>query len=243
MFRGITHHRFSSVVRWEMSKPIRCVFRSGKAKVRARRRKANARERARMRHLNEMFDRLRELMPILGQLGIAERTDALRKISKIDTLHLARNYIALLTAILEGGNSQRRGFSRSSASGSAQPLDECCERAYAFSANAFNINVSSRAATVSRRVTYTVLPIDFIAFDCDTISNKQVTRFYAYIYSRNCRNEKSCHTLACSAEVDTWTGIVSRNLNYVPNETNFSLTAFVGRGSRRGKAPLLNRNE
>lgn len=87
-----------------MSKPIRCVFRGGKAKVRARRRKANARERARMRHLNEMFDRLRELMPILGQLGSAERADALRKISKIDTLHLARNYIALLTTILEGGS-------------------------------------------------------------------------------------------------------------------------------------------
>lgn len=85
-----------------MSKLKRSSFKTGKSKFRSRRRKANARERARMRHLNEMFDRLRELIPLFVQMETSERLNALRKISKIDTLHLAQNYIKILTIILSG---------------------------------------------------------------------------------------------------------------------------------------------
>lgn len=86
----------------EMSKLIKSALKTGKSKFRVRRRKANARERARMKHLNEMFDRLRELMPIFIKMENSERMKALRKISKIDTLHLAQNYIEILKIILNG---------------------------------------------------------------------------------------------------------------------------------------------
>lgn len=85
-----------------MSKLMRSALKTGKLKFRASRGKANARERARMRHLNEMFDRLRELIPLLIQMEKSERIKALRKISKIDTLHLAQNYIEMLTIVLSG---------------------------------------------------------------------------------------------------------------------------------------------
>lgn len=54
---------------------------------------ANARERARMRVLSSAFYRLKTIIP-----WVPHDT----KLSKLDTLRLARNYIAYLTATLDG---------------------------------------------------------------------------------------------------------------------------------------------
>lgn len=54
---------------------------------------ANARERARMRVLSSAFFRLKKIIP-----WVPHDT----KLSKLDTLRLARNYIAYLTATLDG---------------------------------------------------------------------------------------------------------------------------------------------
>ena len=54
---------------------------------------ANARERARMRVLSSAFYRLKTIIP-----WVPHDT----KLSKLDTLRLARNYIAYLSATLDG---------------------------------------------------------------------------------------------------------------------------------------------
>lgn len=81
------------------------------AKNRARRRKANARERNRMHQLNAAFDRLRQHIPIVynstsfsisQHVGIdTTPTSPPKVLSKIDTLRLAQNYISALTAMLD----------------------------------------------------------------------------------------------------------------------------------------------
>ncbi|EFP11860.1 CRE-CND-1 protein [Caenorhabditis remanei] len=61
-------------------------------KRRVRRVKANGRERARMHGLNHALDNLREYIPITTQH---------QKLSKIETLRLARNYIDALQRMLQ----------------------------------------------------------------------------------------------------------------------------------------------
>ncbi|XP_014279049.1 transcription factor ATOH1 [Halyomorpha halys] len=60
--------------------------------LRRRRLAANARERRRMNGLNEAFDRLREVIPSIGQD---------HKLSKFETLQMAQSYIAALSELLE----------------------------------------------------------------------------------------------------------------------------------------------
>lgn len=60
--------------------------------VRRRRLAANARERRRMNSLNDAFDRLREVVPSLGND---------RKLSKYETLQMAQTYINALHALLK----------------------------------------------------------------------------------------------------------------------------------------------
>ncbi|KHN87761.1 Neurogenic differentiation factor 1 [Toxocara canis] len=60
-------------------------------KSRLRRQKANCRERSRMHGLNQALDVLRQCVPLTTQH---------QKLSKIETLRLARNYIAALNYIL-----------------------------------------------------------------------------------------------------------------------------------------------
>jgi hypothetical protein len=62
------------------------------AKFKLRRIKANARERSRMHGLNEALEELRETIPCFNMA---------QKLSKIETLRLANNYIACLGEILE----------------------------------------------------------------------------------------------------------------------------------------------
>lgn len=62
------------------------------AKFKLRRIKANARERSRMHGLNEALEELRETIPCFNMA---------QKLSKIETLRLAKNYIACLGEILE----------------------------------------------------------------------------------------------------------------------------------------------
>ncbi|XP_052006816.1 oligodendrocyte transcription factor 3-like [Xyrauchen texanus] len=56
--------------------------------------KVNSRERKRMHDLNQAMDGLREVMPYT-------QGPSVRKLSKISTLHLARNYILMLSSSLE----------------------------------------------------------------------------------------------------------------------------------------------
>ncbi|XP_017791562.1 PREDICTED: uncharacterized protein LOC108573574 [Habropoda laboriosa] len=60
--------------------------------LRKRRLAANARERRRMNSLNDAFDRLREVVPSLGND---------RKLSKFETLQMAQTYIAALYELLQ----------------------------------------------------------------------------------------------------------------------------------------------
>ncbi|KAF5295490.1 hypothetical protein FQR65_LT10478 [Abscondita terminalis] len=69
--------------------------------MRIRRTKANARERNRMHGLNAALDRLRCYMPI--QQTTADVHSAPQKLSKIETLRLARNYIFAMSQTLQEG--------------------------------------------------------------------------------------------------------------------------------------------
>ncbi|CAH1372617.1 unnamed protein product [Tenebrio molitor] len=70
-------------------------------KVKLRRSKANARERNRMHGLNAALDRLRNRMPI--QQTHSDLSSAPQKLSKIETLRLARNYILAMSQTLQEG--------------------------------------------------------------------------------------------------------------------------------------------
>lgn len=89
-----------------MSKLKKNLLKSVEAKSRSRRRKANARERNRMHHLNEAFDRLRHHLPIFNRMNDAEVHATIRKLTKIDTLRMAQNYIVALTMILNNAAAE-----------------------------------------------------------------------------------------------------------------------------------------
>ncbi|KAJ8948717.1 hypothetical protein NQ318_017885 [Aromia moschata] len=82
-------------------KPDRRDQRARVYKVKLRRSKANARERNRMHGLNAALDRLRSRMPI--QLTHSDLNASPQKLSKIETLRLARNYIVAMTQTLQEG--------------------------------------------------------------------------------------------------------------------------------------------
>lgn len=81
-----------------------------------RRKTANARERCRMREINEAFETLRRVLPHLS----APQVDANEKLTKISTLRLAMKYIATLSRMLQDADveSSDESFSPSSASSS-----------------------------------------------------------------------------------------------------------------------------
>ncbi|XP_056462412.1 neurogenic differentiation factor 4-like [Gadus chalcogrammus] len=82
-------------------------------RFRARRVKANARERSRMHGLNDALEGLRSIMPCHSKT---------QKLSKIETLRLARNYICALSEALEGGQSlESRAFLETLCKGLSQP--------------------------------------------------------------------------------------------------------------------------
>lgn len=70
-----------------------------------KRSKANQRERARMHSLNKAYDRLRDRFPVPQVIGLygdeQDECKVVQKLSKIETLHLACNYIQLLADVLE----------------------------------------------------------------------------------------------------------------------------------------------
>ncbi|XP_053639853.1 uncharacterized protein [Cherax quadricarinatus] len=77
-------------------KPLRIrrrqpIFVNGEVKKK-RRLQANARERRRMNGLNDAFERLREVVPALGND---------RKLSKFETLQMAQTYITALSELLK----------------------------------------------------------------------------------------------------------------------------------------------
>lgn len=82
-------------------------------KLRSRRAKANARERNRMHRLNEAFDKLRQHIPLQQSIRTRTSTTVTRaapqsKLSKIETIRLAQNYIETLTLLLNHGNTMSR---------------------------------------------------------------------------------------------------------------------------------------
>ncbi|KAJ8397045.1 hypothetical protein AAFF_G00010990 [Aldrovandia affinis] len=82
-------------------------------RFRVRRVKANARERSRMHGLNDALDNLRRVMPCYSKT---------QKLSKIETLRLARNYIWALSEVLESGQSaENPGFMEMLCKGLSQP--------------------------------------------------------------------------------------------------------------------------
>ncbi|XP_033822900.1 neurogenic differentiation factor 4-like [Periophthalmus magnuspinnatus] len=89
------------------------VTKARQERFRARRIKANARERSRMHGLNDALENLRSIMPCHSKT---------QKLSKIETLRLARNYICALSEALEGGVSmQSRAFMDTLCKGLSQP--------------------------------------------------------------------------------------------------------------------------
>ncbi|KAK5642863.1 hypothetical protein RI129_009030 [Pyrocoelia pectoralis] len=80
---------------------IRKEEKSRVLKMRIRRTKANARERDRMHGLNAALDRLRCHIPI--QQTTTDIHSTSQKLSKIETLRLARNYICAMSLTLEEG--------------------------------------------------------------------------------------------------------------------------------------------
>ncbi|XP_077386987.1 neurogenic differentiation factor 4-like [Festucalex cinctus] len=89
------------------------VTKARQERFRARRVKANARERSRMHGLNDALENLRSIMPCHSKT---------QKLSKIETLRLARNYICALAAALEGGLSmESRAFMETLCKGLSQP--------------------------------------------------------------------------------------------------------------------------
>ncbi|CAH8614553.1 unnamed protein product [Heterobilharzia americana] len=67
-----------------------------------RRLKANRRERARMHALNDALEQLRKMLP-------NDSYSSLTKLSKIETLRLARDYITSLVELLNISGSSERG--------------------------------------------------------------------------------------------------------------------------------------
>lgn len=68
----------------------------GRRRFKVRRMKANARERNRMHGLNDALESLRKVVPCYSKT---------QKLSKIETLRLAKNYIWALSEILRSGKA------------------------------------------------------------------------------------------------------------------------------------------
>ncbi|XP_066151106.1 neurogenic differentiation factor 4-like [Euwallacea fornicatus] len=84
-----------------------CEKRKVYAKAKIRRHKANARERNRMHGLNAALDALRRCMPI--KVTQADVNSTPQKLSKIETLRLARNYISAMSLTLHEGRAMDLG--------------------------------------------------------------------------------------------------------------------------------------
>lgn len=85
--RGRGRRRGSTTKTTKIKQPNQIVMKK-------RRMAANARERRRMNGLNDAFDRLREVVPSLGEE---------HKLSKFETLQMAQTYITAMCDLLERG--------------------------------------------------------------------------------------------------------------------------------------------
>ena len=71
-----------------------------------RRKTANARERLRMGEINTAFDQLKEKIPLPALGGVNNKIQKCEKLTKINILHIAINYIRALEDILETGEME-----------------------------------------------------------------------------------------------------------------------------------------
>ncbi|KAH7967525.1 hypothetical protein HPB49_025427 [Dermacentor silvarum] len=108
----------SSSARGGVPSPCPCDSSSPRlSKFRQRRHKANARERQRMHGLNAALDTLRRRVPINHQ----EPGSGVPRLSKIETLRLAKNYIgALAETLRQGSPMEATVFARHLARGLSQ---------------------------------------------------------------------------------------------------------------------------
>lgn len=81
-------------------------------KCRVRRSNANTRERSRMRGLNDALDKLRQVLPSVHSSMFDQSSARAQKLSKIETLRLARNYVAALTEIVASGQMEPTLFAQ-----------------------------------------------------------------------------------------------------------------------------------
>ncbi|XP_017786172.1 PREDICTED: helix-loop-helix protein delilah-like [Nicrophorus vespilloides] len=114
--------RNPEVVEDEVQVPQPVLKRSPKPKQKPaplskyRRKTANARERSRMREINQAFETLRRVVPQLSEA----HTVTNEKLTKITTLRLAMKYISTLSATLTGGSD-------TSSSSSPDLISDCSE--------------------------------------------------------------------------------------------------------------------
>lgn len=97
---GLTNKKLTSTISTSKRK---LSTKNNSAKMKVRRHKANARERNRMHNLNSALDTLREYIPIKIKSP---------KLSKIETLRLARNYIVALRETLQSEEMDDMKFAK-----------------------------------------------------------------------------------------------------------------------------------
>ncbi|KAL1421179.1 hypothetical protein MTO96_023347 [Rhipicephalus appendiculatus] len=138
----------SSSPRGGVPSPCPCDSSSPRllSKFRQRRHKANARERQRMHGLNAALDTLRRRVPINHQ----ESGSAVPRLSKIETLRLAKNYIgALAETLRQGSPMEATVFARHLAKGLSQATVNLIAGQLRLSPRAISVPDSSGCATPS----------------------------------------------------------------------------------------------
>ncbi|KAH7962565.1 neurogenic differentiation factor 1 [Rhipicephalus sanguineus] len=138
----------SSSPRGGVPSPCPCDSSSPRllSKFRQRRHKANARERQRMHGLNAALDTLRRRVPINHQ----ESGSAVPRLSKIETLRLAKNYIgALAETLRQGSPMEATVFARHLAKGLSQATVNLIAGQLRLSPRAISVPDSGGCATPS----------------------------------------------------------------------------------------------
>lgn len=103
--------------------------RGGRKQVKIGTNKRNARERNRVRYINNCFDVLRDILPSTLNQEVPNETAHQRKLSKVETLKQAIDYIKLLTNILQ---QDQQNDSNESYENTSSPHSSSCESQYSY---------------------------------------------------------------------------------------------------------------
>jgi hypothetical protein len=102
--------------------------RGGRKQVKLGTNKRNARERNRVRYINNCFDLLRDILPPSNNQELTAETSHERKLSKVETLKQATDYIKHLTNILQQQNDTNELYEENTLS----PHSSSCESQYSY---------------------------------------------------------------------------------------------------------------